>query len=131
MSKVALIFLECLYPITVNTYYAVKAVDRKLVWSALNMGASPAQVFRNVMLPAAAWCAEGGGEVRRAEPLAALAVGAHRGTPQQLFARRADAGDADVVHVAVFGADQPRSLERVHAPQCLRTPQLNRLIVDP
>ena len=54
LSKVALIFLECLYPITVNTYYAVKAVDRKLIWSALNMGATSAQVFRKVMLPAAA-----------------------------------------------------------------------------
>ena len=53
LSKVALIFLECLYPITVNTYYGVQSVDRKHLWSARNMGASTAQVFWRVLLPSA------------------------------------------------------------------------------
>ena len=54
LSKVALIFLECLYPITVNTYYGVQSADRRHLWSALNMGASRTQVFWKVMLPSAA-----------------------------------------------------------------------------
>ena len=53
LSKVALIFLECLYPITVNTYFGIQSVDRKHLWSARNMGASPAQVFWRVLLPSA------------------------------------------------------------------------------
>jgi ABC-type nitrate/sulfonate/bicarbonate transport system permease component len=52
-SKAALIFLECLYPITVNTYYGMRSVDRVHLWAARNMGASPAQVFWRVLLPGA------------------------------------------------------------------------------
>ncbi|MGH7266340.1 MAG: ABC transporter permease [Candidatus Rokuibacteriota bacterium] len=54
LSKVALVFLECLYPIVINTYYGTRAVNRVLVWSARNMGASPGQILRRVVLPAAA-----------------------------------------------------------------------------
>jgi ABC-type nitrate/sulfonate/bicarbonate transport system permease component len=54
LSKVALVFLECLYPIVINTYYGARAVDRVLVWSARNMGASPGRVLGRVVLPAAA-----------------------------------------------------------------------------
>ena len=53
LSKVALIFLECLYPIAVNTYYGTRAVNERYVWAARNMGASEAQVFRRVIVPAA------------------------------------------------------------------------------
>ena len=53
LSKVALIFFECLYPITVNTYYGIQSVERKQIWSARNMGATGAQVFWKVLLPAA------------------------------------------------------------------------------
>jgi NitT/TauT family transport system permease protein len=53
-SKIALIFLECLYPITVHTYYGTRAVNRTYVWAAQNMGASAAQVFQKVILPATA-----------------------------------------------------------------------------
>jgi ABC-type nitrate/sulfonate/bicarbonate transport system permease component len=54
LSKVALVFLECLYPIVVNSAAGVRAVDRVLVWSAINMGASRAQVLRKIVVPAAA-----------------------------------------------------------------------------
>lgn len=54
LSKVALVFLECLYPIVINTYYGTRAVNRVLVWSARNMGASPGQILRRVVMPAAA-----------------------------------------------------------------------------
>jgi NitT/TauT family transport system permease protein len=54
LSKVMLVFLECLYPITVNAFYGMRQVDRVHIWSARNMGASERQIFFNVLLPAAA-----------------------------------------------------------------------------
>ncbi len=54
LSKIALVFLECLYPIAINTYYGTRAVDRQYVWASQNMGASPRQVFWKVVIPAAA-----------------------------------------------------------------------------
>lgn len=53
-SKIALIFLECLFPIALNSYFGIRAVERKYRWSAANMGASPAQTFFKVLVPAAA-----------------------------------------------------------------------------
>jgi NitT/TauT family transport system permease protein len=54
LSKVALVFLECFYPIVVATYYGTKSVDRLYIWAARNMGASQAAIFRKVVVPAAA-----------------------------------------------------------------------------
>lgn len=53
-SKITLIFLECLYPVVVHTYYGARAVNPALVWAARNMGARPGQVLRKIILPAAA-----------------------------------------------------------------------------
>src|SRR3990172_1883184 len=53
LSKVALIFLECLYPITLNTYYGMNWVGRIHVWEARNMGATPGQIFWRVLIPSA------------------------------------------------------------------------------
>ncbi|HEY7064244.1 MAG TPA: ABC transporter permease [Chloroflexota bacterium] len=53
LSKIVLIFLECLYPIAINTYYGTRAVNERYVWAARNMGASGEQVFRKVIAPAA------------------------------------------------------------------------------
>jgi len=54
LSKVMLIFLECLYPIAVNAFYGMRSVDRVQVWAARNMGASDRQIFWRVLLPGAA-----------------------------------------------------------------------------
>ena len=54
LSKVLLVFLECLYPIVVTTYAGSRAVNRVFLWSALNMGASPARVLTRVVVPATA-----------------------------------------------------------------------------
>jgi ABC-type nitrate/sulfonate/bicarbonate transport system permease component len=54
LSKVALIFLECLYPIVIVTYHGARDVNRVLLWSAQNMGASRAQILRRVVIPATA-----------------------------------------------------------------------------
>ena len=52
-SKVALVFLECLYPIAIHTYAGMRSADRVLVWAARNMGASRYQTFMRVLVPAA------------------------------------------------------------------------------
>ena len=54
LSKIALVFLECLYPIVIMTYAGSRAVDRVLLWSAQNMGASRAQILRRIVVPATA-----------------------------------------------------------------------------
>src|SRR5690349_22512520 len=53
LSKVLIIALACFYPVFINAYYGVRQTRTILVWSALNMGATPAQVFRRVVLPSA------------------------------------------------------------------------------
>lgn len=52
-SKIALTALECTFPIAVNTYFGIRAVAPRFVWSAQNMGAGPARIFFRVLLPAA------------------------------------------------------------------------------
>ncbi len=52
LSKVALVFLECLYPIVIMTYHGARDVNRALLWSAQNMGASRATILRRVVIPA-------------------------------------------------------------------------------
>jgi len=54
LSKVLLIFLECLYPIVVTTHAGSRAVDRVLLWSAASMGASRGRILWTVVIPAAA-----------------------------------------------------------------------------
>jgi ABC-type nitrate/sulfonate/bicarbonate transport system permease component len=54
LSKVLIIALACFYPVFINAYYGVRQTRTILVWSARNMGASPAQIFRRVVLPSAA-----------------------------------------------------------------------------
>ncbi len=51
-SKIALVFLECLYPIVIHVHAGMRSADRVLIWAARNMGASRAQVFTRVLVPA-------------------------------------------------------------------------------
>lgn len=53
-SKIAFIFLECLYPITVATYFGVRNLNRSLLWAAESMGAGSRTIFWRVLMPAAA-----------------------------------------------------------------------------
>jgi len=54
LSKVALVFLECLYPIVIMSYAGARSVNRVLLWSAQNMGAARADILRRVVIPATA-----------------------------------------------------------------------------
>jgi ABC-type nitrate/sulfonate/bicarbonate transport system permease component len=53
LSKIVLVFLECLYPMVINTYYGTRTVKQIHVWSAQNMGASDWQIFWRIILPGA------------------------------------------------------------------------------
>jgi NitT/TauT family transport system permease protein len=52
LSKIALVFLECLYPMTIITYHGARSVNRVLIWSAQNMGASRVRMLVRVVFPA-------------------------------------------------------------------------------
>ena len=54
LSKVALVFLECLYPIVIITSQGARGVNRVQLWSAQNMGASRAEILRRIVIPASA-----------------------------------------------------------------------------
>jgi len=53
-SKIALVFLECLYPITIQTSHGMRSAERALVWAAQNMGADARTLFWRVLVPSAA-----------------------------------------------------------------------------
>src|SRR5204863_3947576 len=50
-SKILLIFLGCMLPVTLGAYNGARGCDRALVWSARSMGASRLRVLRDVVLP--------------------------------------------------------------------------------
>ena len=53
-SKIVLVFLECLYPITIQTMAGMRSAERVLVWAARNAGVSNSQMFWRVLVPSAA-----------------------------------------------------------------------------
>ncbi|WP_234685041.1 ABC transporter permease [Bradyrhizobium monzae] len=53
MSKITMVVYSCAWPLLLNTIAAVKQVDPLLIKSARTMGATPPQLFRKVILPAA------------------------------------------------------------------------------
>jgi NitT/TauT family transport system permease protein len=52
-SKITMVIYSCAWPLLLNTIAGVKQVDPLLVKSARTMGATPGQLFRKVILPAA------------------------------------------------------------------------------
>ncbi|WP_428908012.1 ABC transporter permease [Niallia sp. Krafla_26] len=50
-SKIFTIFLECIFPIVVNTYAGAKRVNHLYIWSGQNMGADSRRLFWKVFLP--------------------------------------------------------------------------------
>jgi NitT/TauT family transport system permease protein len=53
LSKITMVIYSCAWPLLLNTIVAVKQVDPLLIKSARTMGATPQQLFRKVILPAA------------------------------------------------------------------------------
>jgi NitT/TauT family transport system permease protein len=52
-SKILLIALGCMLPVTIGAYNGARSADRMLVWSARGMGASKLRMLRDVVLPSA------------------------------------------------------------------------------
>ncbi|MBI4588296.1 MAG: ABC transporter permease [Candidatus Rokubacteria bacterium] len=52
-SKIALVFVDSLFPIVLSTFHGVRLVERQLIWSAQAMGDSEPSVLRRVVWPAA------------------------------------------------------------------------------
>ena len=52
-SKILLIFLGCMLPVTLGAFNGARGSDRMLIWSARSMGASGLRVLRDVVLPSA------------------------------------------------------------------------------
>jgi ABC-type nitrate/sulfonate/bicarbonate transport system permease component len=52
-SKILLIFLGCMLPVTIGAFNGARGSERVLVWSARSMGATRLRVLRDVVLPSA------------------------------------------------------------------------------
>jgi NitT/TauT family transport system permease protein len=52
-SKILLIFLGCMIPVTIGAYNGARGSDHALVWSARSMGASPLRMMWDVVVPSA------------------------------------------------------------------------------
>ncbi len=52
-SKIVLIFVGCLLPVTLSAFNGARGTDEVLIWSARSMGASRARVLWGVVLPSA------------------------------------------------------------------------------
>ena len=53
VSKIAMIVLDAIFPVVTATLAGLNSVERELIWSARNMGASERELLWQVMLPAA------------------------------------------------------------------------------
>jgi ABC-type nitrate/sulfonate/bicarbonate transport system permease component len=53
VSKVSMVVLDAIFPVVTATVIGIKGVERELIWSARNMGASERDVMWQVVLPAA------------------------------------------------------------------------------
>jgi ABC-type nitrate/sulfonate/bicarbonate transport system permease component len=54
LSKIAMVVLDAIFPVVTATVAGIAGVDRHLLWSARNMGASEREVLWQIVLPAAA-----------------------------------------------------------------------------
>jgi NitT/TauT family transport system permease protein len=52
-SKILLIFLGCMLPITIGAFNGARGCDQMLIWSARSMGGSRLRVLLDVVLPSA------------------------------------------------------------------------------
>jgi ABC-type nitrate/sulfonate/bicarbonate transport system permease component len=52
-SKILLIFLGCMIPVTIGAYNGARGADHALVWSARSMGASRVRMLWDVVVPSA------------------------------------------------------------------------------
>jgi NitT/TauT family transport system permease protein len=52
-SKILLIFMGCMLPVTIGAFNGARSSDRALIWSARSMGASRLRILWDVVIPSA------------------------------------------------------------------------------
>ncbi len=53
VSKITMAVIDAIFPVIAATVVAIQGIDKELIWSARNMGASNRDVLRQIVLPAA------------------------------------------------------------------------------
>jgi ABC-type nitrate/sulfonate/bicarbonate transport system permease component len=53
VSKITMIVVDAIFPVIAATVIAVRGIDRELIWSARNMGATDREMMWQIVLPAA------------------------------------------------------------------------------
>jgi ABC-type nitrate/sulfonate/bicarbonate transport system permease component len=53
VSKITIIVVDAIFPVIAATVIAIQGVERELIWSARNMGASSRELLTQIVLPAA------------------------------------------------------------------------------
>ena len=53
LSKITIIVVDAIFPVIAATLIAIAGVDKELIWSARNMGASNRELLTQIVLPAA------------------------------------------------------------------------------
>ena len=53
VSKISMVVLDAIFPVVTATVAGTFAVEREILWSARNLGASERQLLREIVLPAA------------------------------------------------------------------------------
>ena len=53
VSKITIIVVDAIFPVIAATVIAIQGVERELIWSARNMGASNRELLHQIILPAA------------------------------------------------------------------------------
>jgi len=53
VSKITIIVIDAIFPVIAATIIAIQGVERELIWSARNMGATNREVLYQIILPAA------------------------------------------------------------------------------
>lgn len=53
VSKIAIIVVDAIFPVIAATIVGIQGVERELIWSARNMGASSRELLTQIVLPAA------------------------------------------------------------------------------
>jgi ABC-type nitrate/sulfonate/bicarbonate transport system permease component len=53
VSKITMVVIDAIFPVIAATMIAIRGVEKELIWSARNMGASNRQLLTQIVLPAA------------------------------------------------------------------------------
>jgi ABC-type nitrate/sulfonate/bicarbonate transport system permease component len=53
MSKIVMVVVDAIFPVITATIIGLQGVERELIWSARNMGATRREILWQIMLPAA------------------------------------------------------------------------------